>query len=194
MMFGTCWRDFQLFFESDDALLPAGRSGVNSLLQDDWLLPTINEPFSEPDMYEKILAKSSGKCVIATTVQKGDSQPVNNVQQADNVQATIHMSQIFFPSDIKETLDTAEDGGGEFRPLQEGNICEHCSATQTPLWRRFQGRITCNACALYEKLHGKPRPMHLLNQVIRRRNRGDNTKKNSKATDRPRYSAKVKKS
>ncbi|KAG0324221.1 Erythroid transcription factor [Dissophora globulifera] len=38
--------------------------------------------------------------------------------------------------------------------------CDNCRTTTTPSWRRCpQGRILlCNACGLYQKLHGKPRP------------------------------------
>ncbi|KAJ2645681.1 GATA type transcriptional activator of nitrogen-regulated proteins, partial [Coemansia sp. RSA 1285] len=38
--------------------------------------------------------------------------------------------------------------------------CFNCNAEQTPLWRRDpQDNIICNACGLYYKLHGKPRPV-----------------------------------
>ncbi|KAG0195939.1 hypothetical protein BGX33_002326, partial [Mortierella sp. NVP41] len=39
-------------------------------------------------------------------------------------------------------------------------FCNNCRTTATPSWRRCpQGRILlCNACGLYQKLHGKPRP------------------------------------
>lgn len=50
--------------------------------------------------------------------------------------------------------------------------CAHCCTSKTSLWRRLNGLLVCNACALYHRLHGKPRPKHLLNQEIRRRNRG----------------------
>ncbi|KAG9070252.1 hypothetical protein KI688_009587 [Linnemannia hyalina] len=39
-------------------------------------------------------------------------------------------------------------------------FCHNCKTTATPSWRRCpQGRILlCNACGLYQKLHGKARP------------------------------------
>ncbi|KAF9998550.1 hypothetical protein BGZ79_007762 [Entomortierella chlamydospora] len=39
-------------------------------------------------------------------------------------------------------------------------FCNNCGATTTPSWRRCpQGRILlCNACGLYQKLHGRSRP------------------------------------
>ncbi|KAF9919775.1 Transcription factor GATA-5 [Linnemannia zychae] len=41
--------------------------------------------------------------------------------------------------------------------------CNNCQTTSTPSWRRCpKGRILlCNACGLYQKLHGKARPHYL---------------------------------
>ena len=37
--------------------------------------------------------------------------------------------------------------------------CSNCGTTSTSLWRRNKaGAPVCNACGLYHKLHGKPRP------------------------------------
>ncbi|KAG0000499.1 hypothetical protein BGZ79_005874 [Entomortierella chlamydospora] len=40
--------------------------------------------------------------------------------------------------------------------------CDNCHTASTPSWRRCpQGRILlCNACGLYHKLHGRPRPFY----------------------------------
>ncbi|CCH61045.1 hypothetical protein TBLA_0D05530 [Henningerozyma blattae CBS 6284] len=51
-------------------------------------------------------------------------------------------------------------------------ICKNCFTTNTPLWRRDEnGSILCNACGLFLKLHGKPRPISLKTDVIKSRNR-----------------------
>lgn len=50
-------------------------------------------------------------------------------------------------------------------------VCAHCSTGTTSLWRRVEDRLMCNACALYLKLHGSDRPLHLSTGVIKRRNR-----------------------
>lgn len=52
-----------------------------------------------------------------------------------------------------------------------GQECAHCNTDTTSLWRRVEDRLMCNACALYLKLHGANRPLHLNTGVIKRRNR-----------------------
>ncbi|KAF2273053.1 uncharacterized protein EI97DRAFT_405208 [Westerdykella ornata] len=50
--------------------------------------------------------------------------------------------------------------------------CQNCGTTVTPLWRRDEeGRTICNACGLYHKLHGRPRPVLMKKQEIKRRKR-----------------------
>ncbi|KAL1680973.1 hypothetical protein EV122DRAFT_288278 [Schizophyllum commune] len=50
--------------------------------------------------------------------------------------------------------------------------CHNCQTTVTPLWRKDpDGRTVCNACGLYFKLHGSPRPISGSSDVIRRRSR-----------------------
>lgn len=50
--------------------------------------------------------------------------------------------------------------------------CQNCSTSTTPLWRRDEfGAVLCNACGLFLKLHGRPRPISLKTDVIKSRNR-----------------------
>ncbi|CAI4930905.1 BEM_collapsed_G0030030.mRNA.1.CDS.1 [Saccharomyces cerevisiae] len=55
-------------------------------------------------------------------------------------------------------------------------VCKNCLTSTTPLWRRDEhGAMLCNACGLFLKLHGKPRPISLKTDVIKSRNRKSNT-------------------
>lgn len=57
---------------------------------------------------------------------------------------------------------------------QQGTVptCQNCTTSTTPLWRRDEiGSVLCNACGLFLKLHGRPRPISLKTDVIKSRNR-----------------------
>ncbi|KAJ3290109.1 putative electron transfer flavoprotein subunit, partial [Borealophlyctis nickersoniae] len=54
--------------------------------------------------------------------------------------------------------------------------CFNCHTKITPLWRRDDaGHTLCNACGLYLKLHTTMRPLSLKTDVVRKRQRYDNT-------------------
>jgi len=51
-------------------------------------------------------------------------------------------------------------------------VCQNCGTSTTPLWRRNElGATLCNACGLFLKLHGRPRPLNLKTDTIKSRNR-----------------------
>ncbi|GMM31054.1 Gzf3 protein [Martiniozyma asiatica (nom. inval.)] len=58
--------------------------------------------------------------------------------------------------------------------------CRNCKTQTTPLWRRDElGQVLCNACGLFLKLHGRPRPISLKSDVIKSRNRVKNNQNKS---------------
>ncbi|KAM0563214.1 hypothetical protein ACHAPJ_000931 [Fusarium lateritium] len=67
------------------------------------------------------------------------------------------------------TASPAATSGGSGSTLP---TCQNCSTSTTPLWRRDEfGSVLCNACGLFLKLHGRPRPISLKTDVIKSRNR-----------------------
>ncbi|XP_076844228.1 transcription factor GATA-4 [Brachyhypopomus gauderio] len=53
-----------------------------------------------------------------------------------------------------------------------GLSCTNCHTTTTTLWRRnTEGEPVCNACGLYMKLHGVPRPLAMKKEGIQTRKR-----------------------
>ncbi|GAA5918494.1 hypothetical protein JCM1841_003266 [Sporobolomyces salmonicolor] len=69
-------------------------------------------------------------------------------------------------------------------------ICANCATQTTPLWRRSHDstHILCNACALFFKMKGRPRPISLKTDVIKSRNR---SKGKSTSKDRSGAAAKA---
>jgi GATA-binding protein len=50
--------------------------------------------------------------------------------------------------------------------------CSNCNTQTTPLWRRdADGLPVCNACGLFKKLHGIPRPLSLKTEAFKKRKR-----------------------
>ncbi|EKJ74929.1 hypothetical protein FPSE_04965 [Fusarium pseudograminearum CS3096] len=67
------------------------------------------------------------------------------------------------------TASPAATSGGSGSTMP---TCHNCSTSTTPLWRRDEyGAVLCNACGLFLKLHGRPRPISLKTDVIKSRNR-----------------------
>ncbi|XP_051944461.1 transcription factor GATA-6 [Hippocampus zosterae] len=57
-----------------------------------------------------------------------------------------------------------------------GLSCANCQTSTTTLWRRnAEGEPVCNACGLYTKLHGVPRPLAMKKEGIQTRKRKPKT-------------------
>ncbi|XP_075716996.1 transcription factor GATA-4 [Rhinoderma darwinii] len=67
-----------------------------------------------------------------------------------------------------------------------GLSCANCHTTTTTLWRRnAEGEPVCNACGLYMKLHGVPRPLAMKKEGIQTRKRKPKNLSKSKTPGGP---------
>lgn len=67
-----------------------------------------------------------------------------------------------------------------------GTVCFNCETKTTPLWRHdADGHSLCNACGLFQKLHGVRRPLKLKKDVIRKRNRAGHDPNRLRKGSRP---------
>ena len=90
-------------------------------------------------------------------VPKSLSHDDQIIENGQTIKCSIHY--------IMATLTDSDHGN-----LQP--VCQNCTTSTTPLWRRDEvGSVLCNACGLFLKLHGRPRPISLKTDVIKSRNR-----------------------
>lgn len=65
-------------------------------------------------------------------------------------------------------IDADNDVGGAFDP--DAPECTHCHTRQTSVWRRNKdGNQICNACGVYQRLRGTPRPVELRKDKVKPR-------------------------
>ncbi|XP_026725121.1 uncharacterized protein LOC113492040 [Trichoplusia ni] len=128
---------------------------------------------------------SRGSNVAGTARRKQSfparAQPVATEPPASNPQWPQPVSENQEPS---ESSGTAGGGAARSGPRVELS-CSNCGTHTTTIWRRdARGEMVCNACGLYFKLHGVPRPTAMRRDTIhtrRRRPRHDGKHTKSKS-------------
>lgn len=70
-----------------------------------------------------------------------------------------------------EGNESVSYGSSAFQNYQSEPVCMHCTTKETSLWRRLDGKVVCNACGLYFKMHGVKRPISLKKTSIKKRRR-----------------------
>ncbi|KAJ7216828.1 hypothetical protein C8J57DRAFT_1430302 [Mycena rebaudengoi] len=72
----------------------------------------------------------------------------------------------------KDLIDPYRDEDERAGVAPEGPQCSNCYTRTTSAWRRNKdGDCLCNACGVYARLNGKPRPLSLRRNTIRPRSR-----------------------
>lgn len=104
-----------------------------------------------------------------------DLQAVESLQELSNVSSDNVYPTHMRPPGLKilknSLLSSASQTLSPRTPSQSNSSdnkrCVNCQCTSTPLWRKDKGSglMYCNACGIYLKNHGKPRPLELIEGI-----------------------------
>ncbi|SCU82997.1 LAFA_0D01200g1_1 [Lachancea sp. 'fantastica'] len=139
--------------------------------------------FANPMSYRPEDPQSTSFFRPTLPTRRSSSQVSKNLGEDGNIALTSHnttnsirKSSLARPLSSTSLASYRQPSSSEL-PRKPQVECFNCKTTKTPLWRRdADGNTMCNACGLFQKLHGTMRPLSLKSDVIRKRN----TKKRNK--------------
>lgn len=140
----------------------------NSLLHSQ----SLNRSHSSSSTHSRQSSQGSSR-IPPSTFKLLTSSPLHLTNKADQKNRTPTSTPYPFHlerSDLKTARDTAIRRSSlltKRMPYSEPDIskpvlqCSHCFSESTPMWRQGpRGELLCNACGLYNKLHGSQRQPH----------------------------------
>lgn len=118
----------------------------------------------------------------AVTPKKKTKKPKAPKKRKDSLPGPMANGSGTSNGNMGSNVSNAGSAASAPTPNSTANVeCTNCHTKTTPLWRRNpQGEPLCNACGLFLKLHGTVRPLSLKTDVIKKRQRGQNTSLGSK--------------
>ncbi|PMD53682.1 uncharacterized protein K444DRAFT_618866 [Hyaloscypha bicolor E] len=179
------------FYSQNDAMLPSSHSWDDSgeypdqacLTSPPVLDPTFTNPYQEQQMapLQEYTPTSTSNTDFTDISQNHDifssnspSAPTSPSEECEPTQSFNSIPITTLPSNEPNPqptrkLSRVSNTGSETR---DEISCSNCSTNNTSLWRKtHDGFPVCNACGLFMRLHGIPRPLSLKTDVVKRRKR-----------------------
>lgn len=135
-----------------------GQDHSTSLLQKDLFYNA--KPYFESEQPPKTVSSCK-----QTTSKRAPPPPPLNIKQRQNLSN--------HPADTSVASNMSNDRQSAVMSVKTATLkmdegahqsCHNCGVTTTPIWRRMEhGRVLCNACGLYYKMHKHDRPSTLKN-------------------------------
>uniref|UniRef100_F1L5T3 Box A-binding factor n=1 Tax=Ascaris suum TaxID=6253 RepID=F1L5T3_ASCSU len=114
---------------------------------------------NQQNLFSMLYNQQTHTCSRASTTppatEDNNNEPVERQPFYDMIDET-----------VTNRTEGEESGGGGASMSR----CSNCMTTKTTAWRRDQlGKLVCNACGLYYRLHRTNRPVHMRKDIIQQR-------------------------